>query len=140
MGVMTVAWIINHRKNGFFIFRPGEGYEYVMTLTAVGIASVDELSGGRAVLGIGAGGSGFREMGIERARPVTAMREAIELIRRLLAGEEVDYPGELIRFRRGALRGTAASSGRRVRPANRARRAVPGAGAGSGSARRRRAG
>jgi putative oxidoreductase len=30
--VMLVAWITNHRKNGFFIFRPGEGYEYVMNL------------------------------------------------------------------------------------------------------------
>jgi putative oxidoreductase len=38
VGVMVVAWIINHRKNGFFIFRPGEGWEYVMTLTVVGIA------------------------------------------------------------------------------------------------------
>jgi 5,10-methylenetetrahydromethanopterin reductase len=72
-------------------------------LTAVAIASVDELSGGRAVLGLGAGGSGFREMGIERRKPVVALREMIELIRRLLAGEEVDYPGELVRFRKGAL-------------------------------------
>ncbi len=38
IGVMVVAWITNHRKNGFFIFRPGEGYEYVMTLTFCGIA------------------------------------------------------------------------------------------------------
>jgi putative oxidoreductase len=38
VGTMTVAFIINHRKNGFFIFRPGEGYEYVMTLIACGIA------------------------------------------------------------------------------------------------------
>lgn len=38
VGVMVVAWIINHRGNGFFIFRPGEGWEYVMTLTAVGLA------------------------------------------------------------------------------------------------------
>ena len=30
-GVMLVALIINHIKNGFFIFRPGEGYEYVLT-------------------------------------------------------------------------------------------------------------
>ena len=30
--VMLVAWITNHRTNGFFIFRPGEGYEYVMNL------------------------------------------------------------------------------------------------------------
>ena len=72
-------------------------------LTAVAIASLDELSGGRAILGLGAGGSGFREMGIERTKPVVAMREAIELIRRLLAGGEVEYRGELVRFGRGAL-------------------------------------
>lgn len=37
IGVMTVAWAINHRGNGFFIFRPGEGWEYVMTLAATGV-------------------------------------------------------------------------------------------------------
>ena len=35
---MFVAWAINHRGNGFFIFRPGEGWEYVMTLGLCGIA------------------------------------------------------------------------------------------------------
>jgi putative oxidoreductase len=35
VGVMLVAWITNHRGNGFFIFRPGEGWEYVMVLTAM---------------------------------------------------------------------------------------------------------
>lgn len=38
VGVMFVAWAINHRGNGFFIFRPGEGWEYVMTLGIVGVA------------------------------------------------------------------------------------------------------
>lgn len=38
VGVMAVAWIINHRSNGFFIFRPGEGWEYVMTLLVTGTA------------------------------------------------------------------------------------------------------
>lgn len=38
VGVMLVAWITNHRTNGFFIFRPGEGWEYVMTLTVAGLA------------------------------------------------------------------------------------------------------
>ncbi len=38
VGVMVVAWITNHRGNGFFIFRPGEGWEYVMTLTLAGFA------------------------------------------------------------------------------------------------------
>ena len=36
VGVMLVAWITNHLRNGFFIFRPGEGWEYVMTLTVMG--------------------------------------------------------------------------------------------------------
>lgn len=38
VGTMAVAWIINHRTNGFFIFRPGEGWEYVMTLLLCGVA------------------------------------------------------------------------------------------------------
>jgi putative oxidoreductase len=38
VGTMLVAWITNHRGNGFFIFRPGEGWEYVMTLTLAGLA------------------------------------------------------------------------------------------------------
>jgi putative oxidoreductase len=38
LGVMLVALITNHLKNGFFIFRPGEGYEYVLTLCMVGLA------------------------------------------------------------------------------------------------------
>ena len=37
IGVMVVAWAINHRGNGFFIFRPGEGWEYVMTLVLCGL-------------------------------------------------------------------------------------------------------
>jgi putative oxidoreductase len=36
--LMLVAFMTNHRKNGFFIFRPGEGYEYVLTLGIVAIA------------------------------------------------------------------------------------------------------
>ena len=45
VGTMLVAWITNHLRNGFFIFRPGEGYEYVMTLTVMAVA----------LAGIGAG-------------------------------------------------------------------------------------
>jgi putative oxidoreductase len=37
VGTMAVAWIINHRGNGFFIFRPGEGWEYVMMLLICGL-------------------------------------------------------------------------------------------------------
>jgi putative oxidoreductase len=37
IGTMSVALVVNHRRNGFFIFRPGEGYEYVLVLIACGV-------------------------------------------------------------------------------------------------------
>jgi len=72
-------------------------------LTAMAIATLDEISGGRAILGIGAGISGFAELGIERRKPATAMREAIEVIRALLRGETVDYRGEAVALNHGRL-------------------------------------
>lgn len=32
LGVMVVAFVIAHRDKGFFIFNPGQGWEYVATL------------------------------------------------------------------------------------------------------------
>lgn len=66
-------------------------------LVATAIATLDELSGGRAVLGLGAGGTNHRALGIERRAPVTALREAIELIRGLWAGETVTVDGSVVR-------------------------------------------
>lgn len=72
-------------------------------LTAMAIATLDEISNQRAVLAIGAGISGFAELGVERVKPVRAIREAIELIRKLLQGETVTYRGEVIQFNEGKL-------------------------------------
>jgi 5,10-methylenetetrahydromethanopterin reductase len=72
-------------------------------LTAMAIATLDEISNGRALLGFGAGISGFAELGIVRTKPPRAMREAIELIRRLLKGETVDFHGEVVGFTNGKL-------------------------------------
>jgi 5,10-methylenetetrahydromethanopterin reductase len=47
--------------------------------------------------------SGFRELGITRERPAVAMRDAIALINRLLAGERVSYEGQRIAFHEGRL-------------------------------------
>lgn len=71
VGTMVVAWVTNHARNGFFIFRPGEGYEYVMVLAAAGLGlsatgpgriSFDRLVGlgdpGAIGLLIGFGGAG----------------------------------------------------------------------------------
>ena len=38
IGTMLVAFMTNHRGNGYFIFRPGEGWEYVITLVLVGFS------------------------------------------------------------------------------------------------------
>ncbi|HUF32675.1 MAG TPA: DoxX family protein [Acidimicrobiales bacterium] len=74
VGVMLVAWVTNHRGNGFFIFRPGEGWEYVMVLTVCGLVvatlgagswSLDHLLGlfdrpswANLAIGAGAGAGG----------------------------------------------------------------------------------
>lgn len=72
-------------------------------LTAMAIATLDEISNQRAVLAMGAGISGFAELGVERKKPARAIREAIELIRLLLRGETVTYKGEVIQFNEGKL-------------------------------------
>ena len=38
VGTMFVALVANHFRNGFFIFRKGEGYEYVLTLLVAALA------------------------------------------------------------------------------------------------------
>jgi putative oxidoreductase len=46
IGVMLVALITNHFKNGYFIFRPGEGYEYVLFI-AMSAFALATLGGGK---------------------------------------------------------------------------------------------
>lgn len=65
-------------------------------LTAAAMASLDELSGGRAVLGYGAGLSGFHNLGLKLDRPALAIREGVHVIRQLWRGEKVTYEGQLI--------------------------------------------
>ena len=58
--------------------------------TASAIATLDNISGGRAVLGIGPGDkTTLNSLGIEWDKPLTRTRESIEVIEKLLAGEEV---------------------------------------------------
>lgn len=53
IGTMVVAWVTNHRTHGFFIFRPGEGYEYVMVLSVLG-AVIGTLGPGHWSIDVGA--------------------------------------------------------------------------------------
>jgi 5,10-methylenetetrahydromethanopterin reductase len=67
-------------------------------LTASLMASLDELSGGRIVCGIGAGISGFKAMGVKQEKPQLAIREAITLMRSLWRGEHLTFEGKTTRF------------------------------------------
>ncbi len=66
------------------------------SLTALAHATMDDLSHGRAILGIGAGVEQPTFWEYERKLPMTAVREAVEICRRMLAGETVTFQGREI--------------------------------------------
>ena len=59
-------------------------------------ATLDEYSGGRAVLGIGVGDSAVHTIG-EKPAKLKRLEEIIDVLRRLMAGEEVNFDGQDIR-------------------------------------------
>jgi 5,10-methylenetetrahydromethanopterin reductase len=76
---------------GIGVFNP---YNRHPTLIAMEIGALDELAQGRARLGIGSGiASATERMGLSAERPLAAARDAITIVRALLAGEEVTYSG-----------------------------------------------
>ena len=73
-------------------------------VTASAIATLDEYSGGRAFLGIGAGGSlTLSPMAIERYKPLTAVRESLQAIRGLFRNETVTLEGEVVRLNQARM-------------------------------------
>jgi 5,10-methylenetetrahydromethanopterin reductase len=70
---------------------------------AMAIATLDELTEGRARLGIGIGGSGIAQMRLPKERPVRALQEAIEMIKLMLSEPDVHYDGELYKLIDGGL-------------------------------------
>lgn len=68
------------------------------TVTATAIATVNEMSGGRAVLAIGRGDTAVRLIG-EKSSTVAELEKAVSLIRKLTAGEEVEYDGKRLKLR-----------------------------------------
>jgi 5,10-methylenetetrahydromethanopterin reductase len=65
-------------------------------LTALAHATMDDLSRGRVVLGLGGGLEQPALWPAERAHPLDAVRDAVEICRRMFRGEEVTYRGRVI--------------------------------------------
>jgi len=62
---------------------------------AMFVASLDELSNGRALCGISAGALEYMEwLGIPAAKPLTRTKEAVDLIRLLVSGKNAKYEGK----------------------------------------------
>jgi len=68
-------------------------------LTAAAAATLQELSSGRALLGLGAGSTGFPALGLTPRSPARAVTECIELCRRLWSeSEPFSYRGQHAEF------------------------------------------
>lgn len=92
VGLTAVALNSRRTRIGTFIADP---YSLHPAMTAAMIATIDHYSGGRAVLVFGAGGSGLRELGLERRKPREALENAVGIVRELLRGGLVEREGPL---------------------------------------------
>lgn len=106
------AWITNHYNNRHCYptlaaiaeatdsIKMGPGIMNTFTDTPAAIASfmctLNEISDGRAVLGIGPGDlSTLPKLAIEASKPVARLKEGVQQIKALCAGEEVKKTGDM---------------------------------------------
>src|SRR5437899_8591198 len=91
-GAAACAVATRHVRIGLGVLNPHQRHP---TLMAMEIAAFDELSEGRAVLGIGAGiPSRIKKTHAPVDRPIAAVRDAVTITRALLRGESVTYTGK----------------------------------------------
>src|SRR5579883_1095648 len=78
-------------------------YSRTPALLASTVATLDERSGGRILLGLGPSGANVIEHwhGVPFEKPVRRTREYVEIIRMILRGEKLVYHGEIFNLERG---------------------------------------
>ena len=97
----TLTWLACHTST----IKLGVGIANVFSrspaLIAQTVATLDHLSGGRALLGLGASGRAVIENwhGIPFERSIQRLKEYAEIIRMALSGERVDYEGQIYKLR-----------------------------------------
>jgi F420-dependent oxidoreductase-like protein len=70
---------------------------------AMTFATLDELSGGRAIIGLGSSGANVVEHwhGVPFQKPFTRLREYIEIINTIMRREKLNYSGDIFKLERG---------------------------------------
>jgi alkanesulfonate monooxygenase SsuD/methylene tetrahydromethanopterin reductase-like flavin-dependent oxidoreductase (luciferase family) len=75
-------------------------HRYHPAVLAQKVATVDQISGGRVILGLGAGEAmNLEPFGIEWKKPVSKLIEAVTIIRKLWSGEVLNYEGRFWRLK-----------------------------------------
>jgi F420-dependent oxidoreductase-like protein len=78
-------------------------YSRTPALIGQSVATLDTLSGGRAILGLGVSGPQLIEgwHGVPYEKPLRRTRETIEIVRTILRRERLDYDGEIFQLHMG---------------------------------------
>jgi alkanesulfonate monooxygenase SsuD/methylene tetrahydromethanopterin reductase-like flavin-dependent oxidoreductase (luciferase family) len=94
----AVSQVIKNSKIGSSIINI---YSRTPTLVAMGAATVDTLSNGRFILGLGVSSEPIVQdwHGIEFKNPVQRMREYVEIIKLVISGNKVNYSGKFFQLK-----------------------------------------
>ena len=86
----SIAAATSKIKIGFGIVSPFARHPAVIAMEA---GSIDEISNGRLMIGLGVGQMAVTRQGVGNPRPAISLKEAVEIIRAMIAGEQVVYEG-----------------------------------------------
>lgn len=80
-------------------------YSRTPSLVAMGAATVDTISNGRLILGLGTSSFPIVENfhGLKFEKPISRMREYVDIIRLVLAGKQVNYEGNFFKLKNFSL-------------------------------------
>jgi 5,10-methylenetetrahydromethanopterin reductase len=93
---VDAARATEHIKLGPIAVSPFELHPLKM---AAALLTLNEVSGGRAQIVVGAGGGTATAMGVPRQRPVRAVRECVEILQAASLGKPLQYQGEIYQVR-----------------------------------------